>query len=349
MSDLERWLQRQAARERRGVILEEGLLGDRLWQYAWYRLRWFFLSYVVESITHGVTVLFLFRGLAWDNFLLVLVATAVTSPHFGVLVGRARRAPRPRARPAPLREPAPYPADDRRLARPDVAHLGRTARPPRRLDRLEPARRELRAGRGLRRCPVRPPRSRPADPHLPLGRLRAAPRLQAAAGDPRAGGPATRGHARPLAARRRLGARLRRAAQHSADDGVQPALHAARLLLPRLCAAPGSAAGDDARRTPRRRARDLGGWLRPCRDGPRRPRGARASLQGGDRFPGAPRPLLRDADDSRRGGLGAASLLRPETSRAAAVHEPAKTLRAAHLAARLAARRRLSGPSRRRS
>jgi hypothetical protein len=79
MSDLERWLQRQAARERRGVILEEGLLGDRLWQYAWYRLRWFFLSYVVESITHGVTVLFLFRGLAWDNFLLVLVATAATS------------------------------------------------------------------------------------------------------------------------------------------------------------------------------------------------------------------------------------------------------------------------------
>ena len=72
---LERWLRRQAAREDRIVVLEEALLGDRLWRYSWYRLRWFFLRYVVESAAHAVTVFLLFRGLAWDNFLLVVVAT----------------------------------------------------------------------------------------------------------------------------------------------------------------------------------------------------------------------------------------------------------------------------------
>jgi hypothetical protein len=72
---LERWLRRQAAREERIVVLEEALLGDRLWRYSWYRLRWFFLRYVVESAAHAVTVFLLFRGLAWDNFLLVVVAT----------------------------------------------------------------------------------------------------------------------------------------------------------------------------------------------------------------------------------------------------------------------------------
>ena len=79
MSELERWLARQAARERSVVLLEEGLLGDRMWRYAWYRLRWFFLRYAVESVAHAVTVLFLFRGLEWGNFLLVVVATALTS------------------------------------------------------------------------------------------------------------------------------------------------------------------------------------------------------------------------------------------------------------------------------
>src|SRR5438093_9544590 len=73
MNELERWLQRQAAREQRIVVLEEGLLGGRLWRYSLYRLRYFFLLYVVESITHGVTVVFLFRGAAWGNFLLVVV------------------------------------------------------------------------------------------------------------------------------------------------------------------------------------------------------------------------------------------------------------------------------------
>lgn len=79
MSELERWLARQAAREQGVVLLEEGLLGDRMWPYAWRRLRWFFFRYAIESIAHGVTVLFLFRGLEWGNFLLVVVATAAVS------------------------------------------------------------------------------------------------------------------------------------------------------------------------------------------------------------------------------------------------------------------------------
>ncbi len=76
---LERWLRRQAGREERIVVLEEALLGDRLWRYSWYRLRWFFLRYIVESAAHAVTVLLLFRGLEWDNFLLVIVATTATA------------------------------------------------------------------------------------------------------------------------------------------------------------------------------------------------------------------------------------------------------------------------------
>jgi hypothetical protein len=76
---LERWLTRQAARERRGVVLEEGLLGDRLWRYSVYRLRYFFLSYLNESALHAVSVLFLFRHLAWGNFRLVIVATTATA------------------------------------------------------------------------------------------------------------------------------------------------------------------------------------------------------------------------------------------------------------------------------
>ncbi|MFY9580475.1 MAG: hypothetical protein WAQ33_14260, partial [Gaiellaceae bacterium] len=76
---LDRWLRNQAARERRVVVLEEGLLGDRLWRYSFYRLRYFFLSYLNESALHAVTVLFLFRHLAWGNFRLVIVATTATA------------------------------------------------------------------------------------------------------------------------------------------------------------------------------------------------------------------------------------------------------------------------------
>ena len=76
---LDGWLRKQAARERRVVVLEEGLLGDRLWRYSAYRLRYFFLSYLNESALHAVSVLFLFRHLAWGNFRLVIVATTATA------------------------------------------------------------------------------------------------------------------------------------------------------------------------------------------------------------------------------------------------------------------------------
>jgi hypothetical protein len=76
---LDRWLDKQAARERRLVLLEEGLLGGRLWHYSAYRLRYFFLSYLNESALHAVTVLFLFRHTAWGEFRLVIVAAAASS------------------------------------------------------------------------------------------------------------------------------------------------------------------------------------------------------------------------------------------------------------------------------
>lgn len=79
MNDIERWLRRQAAREQRSVLLEEGLLGGRLWRYTWYRLRWFFVSYGIDTAVHAVTVLFLFRELRWGSFLPIVVAHAVTS------------------------------------------------------------------------------------------------------------------------------------------------------------------------------------------------------------------------------------------------------------------------------
>ncbi|HEY3019327.1 MAG TPA: hypothetical protein VGJ32_04000 [Solirubrobacteraceae bacterium] len=79
MNQVERWFHRQAGREARIVTLDEAMLGGRLWRYAFYRLRYFFLTYLVESASHAVLVLLLFRGLGWDNFLLVVVAAASTS------------------------------------------------------------------------------------------------------------------------------------------------------------------------------------------------------------------------------------------------------------------------------
>jgi hypothetical protein len=78
-SEIERWLRRQAAREQRIVVLEEGLLGDRLWRYDVYRLRYFFLRYLVESAAHAVLVLYLFDALNWDNFVLVAIGFAGTA------------------------------------------------------------------------------------------------------------------------------------------------------------------------------------------------------------------------------------------------------------------------------
>jgi hypothetical protein len=79
VNEVDRWFRRQAAREARIVVLEEALLGGRFRRYAWYRLRYFFATYLVESAAHAVLVLLLFRALAWHNFLLVVVAAAGTT------------------------------------------------------------------------------------------------------------------------------------------------------------------------------------------------------------------------------------------------------------------------------
>lgn len=79
MSEVERWLGRQAAREQRGVLLEEALLGGRMWPYTRYRLRFFFAKYLVETAVHAVTVLFLVRDLRWDSFLPIVLVHAGVS------------------------------------------------------------------------------------------------------------------------------------------------------------------------------------------------------------------------------------------------------------------------------
>jgi len=79
VTDLEAWLRRQAAREQRIVTLEQGLLGDRLWRYSAYRLRFFFAGYLVESAAHAVAVLYLFRDLGWHSFVGVVIAQTGTA------------------------------------------------------------------------------------------------------------------------------------------------------------------------------------------------------------------------------------------------------------------------------
>jgi hypothetical protein len=91
MSELNDWFQRQAQREERAVFLEEALLGNRFWAYAWYRLRYFFARYVVASLTHALTVLLLYRFFDESEFVAVLVAYAgasiVSSFWWGALEG----------------------------------------------------------------------------------------------------------------------------------------------------------------------------------------------------------------------------------------------------------------------
>lgn len=79
MNELARWFEREARRGRRAVYLEEALLGNRFWPYAFYRLRFFFARYVVASLTHAVTVLLLYRFFERTDFVVVLVAYAGAS------------------------------------------------------------------------------------------------------------------------------------------------------------------------------------------------------------------------------------------------------------------------------
>jgi hypothetical protein len=79
MTELRRWFEAQARREERAVFLEEALLGNRFWPYAFYRLRFFFVRYAVASVTHAVTVLLLYKFFDRTHFMIVLVAYAVAS------------------------------------------------------------------------------------------------------------------------------------------------------------------------------------------------------------------------------------------------------------------------------
>jgi len=79
VNEIARWFERQVRREQRAVYLEEALLGNRFWAYSFYRLRYFFVRYVVASLTHAVTVILLYRFFDRRQFLVVLVAYAVAS------------------------------------------------------------------------------------------------------------------------------------------------------------------------------------------------------------------------------------------------------------------------------
>lgn len=79
MTELTRWLRRQAAREGRTVHLEEALLGNRFLAYALYRLRYFFLRYGAESGVHAIRVLLLYRLFSLHQFQAILLITASAS------------------------------------------------------------------------------------------------------------------------------------------------------------------------------------------------------------------------------------------------------------------------------
>ena len=79
MTDLSRWFERQARRERRAVYLEETLLGNRFAPYAVYRLRYFVARLVIASAMHAVTVSLLYRFFDRRHFAIVLVAYAAAS------------------------------------------------------------------------------------------------------------------------------------------------------------------------------------------------------------------------------------------------------------------------------
>src|SRR3954469_15345811 len=189
MRDLEAWLHRQATREQRIVTLEQGLLGDRLWRYSAYRLRFFFAGYLVESAAHAVAVLYLFRDLGWHSFVGVVIAQTGTALASALWWG-ALEAMRAQVR------------DLHRSGRPHriAATVGgwltlslalaalvvalavgwlagfaarRGARPVR-------GPRRARRGRGVRRRAPGALRDRHPRAHLPLRRLRPAAHLQAA-------------------------------------------------------------------------------------------------------------------------------------------------------------------------
>lgn len=88
-STLQRWFDRQTARQDRMVLLEQAVIGNRWWAYAWYRLRFFLANYVVEAASHAVVAVSVLTTLGWDNVVLVVVghsaATLVSHLWWGAL------------------------------------------------------------------------------------------------------------------------------------------------------------------------------------------------------------------------------------------------------------------------
>jgi len=79
MTELRRWFEDEARRQQRVVFLEEALLGNRFWSYAYFRLRFFFARYALASVAHAITVLLLYKFFDRTHFMIVLVAYSVAS------------------------------------------------------------------------------------------------------------------------------------------------------------------------------------------------------------------------------------------------------------------------------
>jgi hypothetical protein len=73
------WFARQAARDARVVLLEEALLAGRTGRYAWYRLRGFGASWLVECATQAVLALVALRALPAADVVLVVAAHAAVT------------------------------------------------------------------------------------------------------------------------------------------------------------------------------------------------------------------------------------------------------------------------------
>ena len=79
MHDLTTWFQHQSQREKRVAFLEDALLSNRFVSYAFYRLRYFFLRFVIESVTHAIRVLLLFHVFLTNKLIFILLLHAGAS------------------------------------------------------------------------------------------------------------------------------------------------------------------------------------------------------------------------------------------------------------------------------
>lgn len=78
-SATDRWLARHAARDARRVTLEEALLAGRTGRYAWYRLRRFGASYLVDCTAQALLAVVAVAALPSADLLIVVTAGAVAT------------------------------------------------------------------------------------------------------------------------------------------------------------------------------------------------------------------------------------------------------------------------------